>query len=314
MTPRTRAGLVKFRPVRPGARVALVAPASPFDRAAFDAGVAELMRLGFDVVYDDTIFERESMVAGPAGLRAEALLAAWGRDDVDAVLAVRGGYGSVELLPSLPIARLLDRRIPLIGYSDITSLHSYLNCQAGCASVHGAMIDGRLSRGSDAYDRASLLGSLSDTPLGELIPAGLDVIRPGEAAGALFGGTLTQLVASLGTPYAFDPPPGYVLLLDEVSERPYRLQRMLVKLALAGRLERAAAVVCGQLPRCDESDGRLTGRTVVAEFFTGFSGPVIFGFPTGHTVTPLVSVPLGVEVRVIADGRPRVVFDEAAAE
>ena len=141
MSPRTRAGLVKFRPVRPGSRVALVAPASPFDRSEFDAGVAELRRLGLEPVFDDRVFERHPIVAGPAEVRARALADAIGRDDVDAVIAVRGGYGSAELLPWLDSERLGQSRTAVVGYSDITSLHAYLNCHVRLASVHGAMVD-----------------------------------------------------------------------------------------------------------------------------------------------------------------------------
>jgi muramoyltetrapeptide carboxypeptidase len=220
VTPRTAAGLAKFRPVRPGSAIALVAPASPFSRSEFTDGVAELQRLGFAPVYDDSVFAREPIVAGPPELRAEALERACAREDIDAIMAVRGGYGSVELLPLLHGPRFCDRRLALVGYSDITSLHVFLNCQVGLASVHGAMIEGRLAAGRDAYDVRTLLTSLGPEPLGELAPAGVQVIRAGEAAGPIFGGTLTQLVSSLGTPFAFDPPRGHVLFLDEVGERP----------------------------------------------------------------------------------------------
>jgi muramoyltetrapeptide carboxypeptidase len=103
-------------------------------------------------------------------------------------------------------------------------------------SVHGPMIDGRLSVGEQAYDRASFVGSLGTTPLGTLAPAGLEVISPGDASGPLFGGTLSQLVASLGTPFQFSPPAGHVMLIDEVGERPYRIRRMLTQLAQSGVL------------------------------------------------------------------------------
>ena len=103
--------------------------------------------------------------------------------------------------------------------------------------------------------------------------AGLETIRPGEASGLLLGGTLTQLLASLGTPFAFAPPPGYVLFLDEVGERPYRLDRMVTQLRQAGLLARAAAVVIGELPRCDEPSGELTARAVMADCSRTFPGP-----------------------------------------
>ena len=124
MSQRTAAGLLKFRPLQPGGRIALVAPASPFNRAEFDAGVAELRTLGLEPVYEDTIFERQAFTAGRPRVRALALMRAFDSMDADAVMAVRGGYGSVELLPLLDVERIRRSRTAFIGYSDVTSLHS----------------------------------------------------------------------------------------------------------------------------------------------------------------------------------------------
>ena len=162
-----------------------------------------------------------------------------------------------------------------------------------------------LAGGEAGYDRGSLLGSLmTAAPMGELAADAMRTLRPGDARGPLLGGTLTQLAASLGTPHAFSPPPGYVLLLDEVGERPYRIDRMLTQLIGGGVLARAAAVVCGELPGCDEAGGGATAAGVVADLLDAFPGPVLFGFPTGHTSGPALTVPLGVEVRVAAGARP----------
>ncbi len=313
---RTTAGLLKFRPVRPGSRVALVAPASSFDRAGFDAGVAELRRLGLDPVWDDTVFEKQTLTAGRPRVRAEAFQRAFDEMEADAVVAVRGGYGSVELLALLDPGRLRRSRTAFVGYSDVTSIHAFLGSNVELASVHGAMVDGRIAEGPSAYDPVSFLRSLSDEPLGELSPDGLEVILPGEVTGPLFGGTLTQILASFGTPYEFRPSPRHVLFMDEVKERPYRLHRMLTQLRLSGRLAGAAAVVFGQLPGCDEPGGRITARDVIVEVLQGFPGPVLLGFPSGHTTSPLISLPLGVAVRVVApagSGSARLAFDEAAA-
>jgi muramoyltetrapeptide carboxypeptidase len=314
VAPRTSAGLTKFRPVRPGSRVALVAPASGFEREEFDRGVAELKRLGLDPVYDDTVFDREPLTAGNPHVRVRSLLRAFDEMDADAVIAIRGGYGSVELLPLIDAERIRRSRTAFVGYSDVTAIHSFLGAVVGLASVHGAMVDGRLAQGPAAYDPVTFLGSLSTEPLGDQSPPGLETLRPGIAAGPLFGGTLTQLLASFETPYAFQPPAGHILFLDEVAERPYRLHRMLMQLKLSGRLEKAAALVFGQLPRCDEPGGKVTARDTVRDALDGFTGPVLFGFPSGHTTTPLVSLPLGVRTKVIASpDSPRLVFEEAAA-
>jgi muramoyltetrapeptide carboxypeptidase len=312
--PRTAAGFVKFRPVRRGSRVALVAPASAFDRSEFDAGLTELRRIGLDPVYDDAVFDRQAFTAGPPPVRTLSLLRAFDQMGADAVIAIRGGYGSVEILPFLDGERIRAARTAFVGYSDVTSLHSYLGASLGLASVHGPMIDGRLAKGPHAYDPDTFLGSLSASPIGELAPEGLETIRPGVAIGPLVGGTLTQLLASFETPFAFRPPGDHVLFLDEIGERPYRLHRMLTQLRLSGRLASASAVVFGQLPRCDEPGGTVTARDVVRDVLEGFPGPVLFGFPSGHTTTPLVSLPFGVRARVdAAPHTARVILEEAAA-
>jgi muramoyltetrapeptide carboxypeptidase len=150
--------------------------------------------------------------------------------------------------------------------------------------------------------------------MGELSAPALESLRPGEAGGILVGGTLTQLLASLATPFAFDPPEGHVLFLDEVGERPYRLDRMITQWRQAGLLARASAVVIGELPKCDEPSGEPSARAVMADLFQDFSGPVLFGFPSGHTAGPATTLPFGVRCRVVGGSTPRLVIEEAAVE
>jgi muramoyltetrapeptide carboxypeptidase len=177
------------------------------------------------------------------------------------------------------------------------------------------MLAGRLGRGADGYDKDSFLRALCrPEPVGELAPPGVDTLRPGEASGPLLGGTLTQLLASLGTPFAFKPPSAYVLFLDEVRERPYRLDRMVTQLRQTGLLARATAVVIGELPHCDEPSGDPAARAVMADLFADFPGPVLIGFPSGHTTGPAMTLPFGVRARVVAGARPRLVIDDAAVE
>jgi len=314
VTPRTRAGWIKIRPVRPGATVALVAPASPFARAEFDRGVFELERLGFKTTWDDRVFETDGFVAGTPALRAASLRDALMRTDVDAIMSVRGGHGSVQILPLIDSSAWTSRRTAFIGYSDVTSLHTVINQAAGLVSIHGPMLDGRLSRGPESYDPTSLLTSLLDHEVGDVFAPGVTVLRDGDdVVGPVFGGTLTQLVGSLGTPYAFDPPAGHILFLDEVGERPYRIDRMLTQLKFAGVLARAAAIVCNEMPRCDEPGGSPTARDTVQAALAGFPGPVLFGVPSGHATCESVTLPFGVQTRVIAGRRPRVVIEESAA-
>jgi len=296
-----------------GDRVAIIAPSSPFEPAELDAGAAELRALGFDPVYEESVFARRGYVAGDPAVRARALVGAWSDPAVKAIVAVRGGYGSAQMLPLLEGATF--RRTPkaLVGYSDVTALLAFLTTGCGLVAFHGPMLAGRLARGPAGYDRESFRRCLcDDAPLGELSPPGLETLRRGDAAGVLLGGTLTQLVASLGTPWAFRPPRGHVLFLDEVGERPYRLDRLLTQLAQGGVLERASAVVFGELPDCDEPGGTPGAKATVADVLRDFPGPVLFGLPSGHTTSPALTLPLGVAARVVGGPRPRVVVEEAA--
>jgi muramoyltetrapeptide carboxypeptidase len=305
--------MLKPRALQPGDRIAVVAPGSPFAREELDAGLVELRALGFEPVHSERIFARELYLAGPAALRARDLLDAWMDPTVAGIVAARGGYGSVQLLP------LLDpdvfRRGPkaFIGFSDNTSLLTWLMQECGIVSFHGPMIEGRFARGAAGYDGDSFTRCLCrSVPPGAFDPAQLEVLAPGEAAGVLVGGTLTQLVSSLGTPYAFDPPEGCVLFLDEVAERPYRLDRMLTQLRLAGLLARVAAIVFNELPRCEEPGGAPTAQDVVRMALNDFPGPMLFGFPSGHAEGPTMTLPFGVAARVLAGDRPALVIEEAA--
>jgi muramoyltetrapeptide carboxypeptidase len=300
------------RALIPGDRVAIVAPASPFDRDRFELGVAEIERFGLTPVITEGVFARRGYVAGDARSRAAALTDAWRDPSIAALMAARGGYGSAQVLPFIDPAVVREAAKPFIGHSDLTALLVYLTTRCGTVCFHGPMVL-NLAGGEAGYDRDSFRRCLmTPAPVGELTADGLETLRAGETRGPLLGGTLTQLVASLGTPYAFAPPSGYVLLLDEVGERPYRIDRMLTQLAASGVLTRAAAVVCGELPGCDDPSGQPTARGVVAELLKAFPGPVLFGFPTGHTAGPALTVPLGTAVRVVGGRRSRLIVTEAA--
>ena len=302
---------VKPPRLRSGDRVALVAPASAFERVEFDAGVAELARLGFEAVYDERVFDRLRYVAGEPVTRATLLHDAWNDPSIAAIVAVRGGYGSSQLLPLLNVERMRSAEKIFVGYSDITTL-LWLHSSHGLVSFHGPMIEHRLAAGPQGYDESSFLRAITRAePLGALRPAGLETLRAGEAGGVLFGGTLTQLTASLGTPWAFDPPEGCVLFIEEVRERPYRIDRMLTQLSHAGILSRARALIFGEMPSCDEPGGAHPIRDVLFDYFKDFPGPVVFGFPSGHTIGPTWTLPLGVTARVMTSP-PAVVIEEAA--
>jgi muramoyltetrapeptide carboxypeptidase len=289
--------VIKPPALAPGARIGIVAPASSCHREEFELGLAELRRLGYEPVYDESVFETSLFTAGSAEVRATAFRRAWDDPTISALIAVRGGYGSVQLLPYFDGWRPQETPKIFIGYSDNTSLLSWLTCQCGLTALHGPMIEGRLAKGSAGYDMASFLSLVQGLGAGlDLQPAGLSVVKGGQADGQLFGGTLTELTASLGTPYAFEPPDGCILFIEDVNERPYRIDRMLTQLQQAGVLRKARGLIFGEMRGCDEPVGVPTARDAIQSFTANFPGPVFFGFPSGHTSGPCWTLPLGVRV------------------
>lgn len=306
---------VRPRALRPGDRIALVAPASPLPFAQVEAGADELRSLGFEPFVHPSVTARDGYVAGDAATRAAALLEVVRAPDVRAILAIRGGYGSAELLPYLSPDELRRAAKPLIGYSDITALLTLMTQQAGVVSFHGPMIDRRLAAGPAGYDRDTFMRLLCEpVALGEVPTDDARVMQTGRATGPLVGGTLTQLVSLLGTPWAFDPPEGAILFIDEANERPYRLDRMLLQLRLAGILDRVQGVIFNELPGCDDADGCPTSEAAVRRALAGVRGPMVIGVASGHTSRPMLTLPLGVRVTLHASDAVHLTIDAPAVQ
>jgi muramoyltetrapeptide carboxypeptidase len=305
--------VIRPRRLQAGDRVAFVAPASGFKPQDLEAGAVELRRLGFEAVHSPDIFARTTFEAGPPDLRARQLHEAWRDPSIAALIAMRGGYGSQQLLPLLDPDVMRAGRKLLIGYSDITALLCW-SFAHGVISLHGPMVEGRLAAGPGAYDESTFLRAVTrPEPLGPLTAEGLVAFADGDAWGVTVGGTLTQIVSMLGTPWAPELPRGAILLLEDVGERPYRIHRMLTQLAQSGVLARAGALVFGEFRGCDEPGGRLVIEDVLREFTRGFPGPVLFGLPFGHTRGAPISIPIGVRARVTTRP-PMLVVEEPAVE
>lgn len=306
--------MIRLRRLRSGDRVALVAPASSFAAEEVRDGVAELARLGLEAVYDASVFEKDGFVAGTVETRVRGILNALEDPSISALIAIRGGYGSAQLLPFLDPDLLRSSRKALIGYSDITAILT-LYGRHGMAAIHGPMIDRRIAKGPSAYHEDSFRRvMMSEAPAGDLSPVQLETLHGGTAAGVLAGGTLTQLTASLGTPWAFEPPDDGVLFIEDVGERPYRIHRMLTQAAQAGMFTNARAIVFGEFPGCDEPGGNPAIRDVLRDFTKEFRGPVLFNFPSGHTSGPTWTLPFGVKAEVSGGSTASVRILEAAVE
>jgi muramoyltetrapeptide carboxypeptidase len=311
--PPSRPALRRPPALRLGDRLAVVAPASPCAPEAVQRGALELESQGFEVQIDERAWALAGgYLAGEAALRAAHLQEAFADPAIHGIVCARGGYGSAQILPMLDAAAIAASPKVFVGYSDITAVHTFLQQRCGFVSFHGPMLEGRFADRA-RYDRDSFVRAVEvQAPMGALVPPGLEIWREGEASGVLVGGTITQLAASLGTPFAFDPPAGCVLFFDEVNERPYRLDRLLTQLQQAGVLARASAIVFNELPGCDEPNGSVRGVDAVRRVLAGFPGPILGGFPSGHTPGATMTLPFGVAATVVGRGRPALVIEDAA--
>ncbi|GEJ55869.1 S66 peptidase family protein [Anaeromyxobacter diazotrophicus] len=308
--------------LRPGDVVHVVAPSGPVDPANLAAGVAVLRDvMGLDVRMRPDVEARRGYLAGDDGRRLAEWREAASDREARAIFCARGGYGAMHLLPRLEPARLLHPPKWVVGFSDVTVLHAALN-RAGLVTLHGPLVTtlGRATPEALAHLRALLFGTEAPAPDGRGVPGpgqgcvGTAVIRPGRAAGTLLGGSLTLLAHLCGTPW-LPPLQGAVLFLEDVGEKPYRLDRYLTQLRLAGALDGVRAVVVGHLTACD-ADG-LTGAEVVRELVHALGVPAIEGVAAGHADHNL-ALPLGSVVTLVApepgeEGPPRLLFDPGTA-
>jgi muramoyltetrapeptide carboxypeptidase len=290
----------KPRALRPGDIVGVAAPAGPVDEARLRAGVSEIERLGFAVRVGDGVLDRRGFTAGTVDTRVRQLHDLLADEAVAAIACARGGAGVIQLLPHLDRDLLEQNPKLLVGYSDVTLLHLEME-RLGITSLHGPMVARELADGDDAYDRASLWHALTGegAPYASH-PDDLVSLAAGKGEGVLRGGCLSLLAAAAGTPWAVrssDEPT--LLFVEDVDEKPYRVDRMLRQLRASGALQGVTGVVFGDMKGCTPSfhdDFRL--EDVLLEALEGLEVPIALGLSSGHTTHPNLTLPLGVRARL----------------
>ncbi|HEY8073481.1 MAG TPA: LD-carboxypeptidase [Labilithrix sp.] len=282
-------------PIAPGALVAVVAPSSPFDRDELFRGLAWL-RQRYRLRIATSIFARAGYLAGDDARRAAELGRAMTDAEVGAILCARGGYGAMRILDSLPWDAFAAAPKWIIGFSDVTALHAAAQARNVC-TIHGPNATG-LGRSITSIERYTLIKVVEGSGSG---PAweGLDVLRPGSAEGPLVGGNLA-LVHAMAAAGRFVVPPGAVVVLEDVTERPYRIDRMLASLHLAGVFARAAAVVFGSFTQCEAGSDGVAAREVLLDLARRLAIPVLANAPFGHGA-PNHAFVLGARARVDGD-------------
>jgi len=272
-----------------GGRIGVVAPAGCVDQRAIEEGVEAVRKEGFAVELAPNIYGRKGYLAGDEHARTNDLVDFFRRADIDAIFCARGGFGSIQLLP-----RLTDQLKPkiFVGYSDITVLLNWFLQKVGMVTFHAPMLAMDIARGLSERAKQHFWGMLTGETKEWKVQLG-EIIQPGVAEAEMMGGCLSLLVTTLGTPYEIDTT-GKLLFIEDVDEKPYRIERMLTHLKMAGKLERLSGVVFGDFRGC-EGDGARDVRQVIGELFGEASYPVIMGMAAGHGQENL-ALPFGVKM------------------
>lgn len=293
---------VKPPALRPGDTISIVAPASNIKRDDLDAGCTALQRAGYRPVYLDSILERDLYFAGTAQRRARELEEMFVRDDVRAILSARGGYGANYLLKHLDLDKIRLYPKVFVGYSDITTLLTYFADACGLVTFHGPMAAKDWTH-EDGVDLASWQAALSGAmPWDVALGAGVSGLSDGQAEGILYGGCLSILVASLGTPYEINSA-GTILFLEDVAAKPFQIDRMLMQLKLAGKLGDVRGIIFGEMLDCVQTANQgYKLEEVVTRIVGDLKVPVAFGVRSGHVTSRNITLPIGVRARLTVDG------------
>jgi muramoyltetrapeptide carboxypeptidase len=301
MPPTPPSPRVKPPALQPGDTVGIVAPASNIKREFLDAGCEALRALGYKPFYFDSILDQDLYFAGSVKRRAQELEDMFERPEVRAIVCARGGYGANYLLEAIDLQKIKSNPKIFVGYSDITTLLTYFADAAGLVTFHGPMVakDFAHANGVDLPSWRAALGGSGGWAVGV---EDVKVLVEGSAEGILYGGCLSMLVASLGTPYEIQTA-GTILFVEDVATRPYQIDRMLMQLKLAGKLKGVRGMVFGEMLDCvQHQNQRYTLEEVVLRVVGDLRVPIAYGLRSGHVSRGNVTLPMGVRVALRVNG------------
>lgn len=303
------------RALREGDTIALVVPASPVQREPIERAIQKLEAKGFGVKTYGNLYRDHGYLAGDDTLRASEIMQAFADPEVAAVFPARGGTGVTRLLDRLDYDIIRTNPKIFAGFSDMTALHSALQNQTGLVTFHSphpkdgvGQVNGMSELTARTYWRAILANSYDgqvgyEIPLTDVERQAIKTVHPGIARGRIVGGNLALVGAVMGTPYEVQTR-GNLLLLEDINEQPYRVDRLLSQLKLAGKLYEVAGVILGQFTECNAPDGEesLTLNKIFADYFQDLGVPIVSNFPIGHC-RDNATLPLHVEAELNADLR-----------
>jgi muramoyltetrapeptide carboxypeptidase len=298
--------------LRSGDTIRILSLSSPVAEERVKKGCDELERLGYALKLDrDQVLARHGFFSGLAEARCNALRAAIAEPDTRAIVCSRGGYGSNYLLDCLRLEGTTPKI--LCGFSDITSVHAYLWQKFRWVTIHGPMVAVGLDHGAHApegYDPESFERALAESKGWSVALKG-ESISAGSSEGTLLGGCLNLVEATIGTPWELDTC-GAILVLEDRAMKPWQVDRALMHLKQAGKLRGVTGVVLGDFPESNPPVGTESVKDVVSRILAPLGVPIVFGAPIGHTSRPMLTLPLGVQARLSADGEGKLEILEPA--
>jgi muramoyltetrapeptide carboxypeptidase len=295
-----------------GDKIGILAPASSFSKQAFEDGCNRLRQMGYEPVYSPTIFERDLYFAGSVARRREEFEDLLRNPEIAALICVRGGYGSNYLLESLNFDLFARDPKIILGCSDITSLLTVITDRTGLVTFHGPMIAKDIAEGS--FDEKSWNACFGGEHGWSITSPDLKVLQPGHAKGRLYGGCLSMLAASLGTPYQIETD-DIILFIEDVAEKPFRIDRMLMQLHLAGCLNGVRGFIFGEMLDClPPKNETYTLQQVITRVLSPYKVPIVFGLKSGHVSSGNITLPVGVQAELLAEQGVELKILEAATQ
>lgn len=307
--------MIKPKALKFGDTIGIIAPASPSTEEKIIKAKEELKKIGFKVKIGISCHLNHGYLAGKDEVRANDLNNMFYDDSIDAVICLRGGYGTPRILNMIDYKMISKNPKVFIGYSDITALHIALNQNSNLVTFHGPMAASDISNKLDCFSQNCLIKAISSTlPIGRIYNPENEEIKigmKGICKGELVGGNLALIASTIGTPYEIDTK-GKILFLEDIGEEPYRIDRMLIQLKLSGKLDDACGIILGDFNGCEPKKIResLALQEVFEDILYNLKKPIIYNLKFGHC-NPKVTIPFGVKAVLNAD-KGELIIEESA--
>ncbi|AGF57071.1 muramoyltetrapeptide carboxypeptidase [Clostridium saccharoperbutylacetonicum] len=294
--------MIRPKHLKKGDKIGLIGSSSPTPQDRIEPSIRAMEALGLEVILGESCLKNHGYLSGTDEIRANDINKMFEDKSIKGIFAIRGGYGAPRILDKLDYDMIKKNPKVFAGYSDITALHNVFNQKCELITFHTPMPSTEIYKGIDEYTLDYFKKNIfSDIPLGVIKnPDGQDLktLVTGEAEGILVGGNLSLVASSLGTPYEIDTR-GKILFLEEIEEYPYKIDRMLVQLKLAGKFKEAAGIILGAWTNCEakEGDNSLTLMEVFEEIIIPENKTTIYNLACGHCM-PTISLPLGTKIKI----------------